>query len=40
MDLTKLITELEERVNDANNIENYEAVFALQNFLDWIIENS
>lgn len=40
MDIQKIIDELVERIDNANNWDNYEAAFALVNFYEWIKENS
>lgn len=35
----KIIEEISRRIENANNIDNYDVEFALENFLDWFNEN-
>ena len=34
----KILEELNERIQEAKNLDDYEAVFALENFHQWFIE--
>lgn len=36
---TKVIEELNKRIDDAKNLDEHEAVFALENFYEWFFEN-
>jgi hypothetical protein len=34
-----IIIELQERIRDANNIDNHDEAFALENFYEWFLES-
>lgn len=33
-----IIEELQERIGDANNLDNHDEAFALENFYEWFVE--
>lgn len=35
----EIIIELNKRIDDANNIDDHEQVYALENFREWLFEN-
>lgn len=39
MNHNKIIEELNKRIDNANNVEEFDVAFALENFLEWYFEN-